>query len=44
MRRSDKLDTQVDIYYVYFLKLDELASLKEDYDTNYDQIVRGLFS
>ena len=35
-------DTFIDIYYIYFLKLDELAALKQAYDVNYDQVVQAL--
>ena len=35
-------DTFIDIYYIYFLKLHELAALKQAYDVNYDQVVHSL--
>ncbi|KAK9915264.1 hypothetical protein WJX75_006854 [Coccomyxa subellipsoidea] len=39
---SDKLDTFIDIYYIYFIKPQEIGALKKEFDLNYDPRIRDV--
>ncbi|EIE19401.1 hypothetical protein COCSUDRAFT_44735 [Coccomyxa subellipsoidea C-169] len=39
---SDKLDTYIDIYYIYFIKPQEIGALKLEFDQNYDPRIKDV--
>lgn len=42
MARSALQDTYIDIFFMYFIKMDEVGHLKQEYDVNWGPIVRTL--